>query len=133
MGMLDAIFGGSKGISATLHKTLGGTATIRVANYSRNEATGILSPTYVEYQVPFVPNPSTNARAGLNAPSASRSDVREPEGKLSGTFPLASLPASIKPERDVIVYGGIEYTIETVERLNVGNVGVQYSITARRD
>lgn len=132
MGILDGVFAGENGVSAMLHKTLGGTAKVRIVGYTRDGATEILTPAYTEYEVPFVPGNADNSRAPLGASGASRSDVREPESLLSGTFPCAALDADVKPERDRIVYGGIEYQIESVEKLNVGDAPVQYSITARR-
>ena len=132
MGVLDKIFSGANGISALLHRTLGGTATIRIASFTRDEATGALLSSYEDFEIPFVPNNVQNSKNGLNAPNASRSDVRTPQDILLGTFPCASLDASIKPERDLIVYDGIPYVIETIETLNVGDANVQYSITARR-
>lgn len=132
MGILDNVFAGDNGVSAMLHKTLGGTATVRITEYERDETTGILSPSFTEYEVPFVPANADNSKKPLNAPNAARNDLREPEDILSGTFPYASLNARVKPETDSIVYGGIEYRIETAELLNVGDAPVQYSITARR-
>lgn len=132
MGVLDNVFGGASGVSTTLHGLLGGTAFVRIKTFERDSTTGELNPTFEEFEVPFVPSENENAKTDLHAPSASRSDVRENVTNLSGTFPCASLAAAIVPERDSIVYGGIEFTIESFDVLKVGDVDVQYSIRARR-
>ena len=132
MGILDGVFSGENGVAAMLHRTLGGTAAVRIYSFQRDATTGALVPSYDDYEVPFVPGNAEGSRTPLAASGASRSDAREPENLLSGTFPCAALSEAVKPERDRIVYDGIEYLIEKVERLNVGDAPVQYSITARR-
>lgn len=132
MGVLDNVFGGESGVSATLHGLLGGTATIRIYSYERDSTTGALVPSYDEYEVPFVPSAAENSQTQLNASGAARSDVRENVNILSGTFPCASLNASMKAERDSIVFGGVEFKIESFDTLKVGDADVQYSIQARR-
>lgn len=132
MGLLDNVFGGSGGVSALLHGMLGTTATIRVKSFERDSATGALVPSFVEYEVPFVPSNAENSRSQLNSAGVSRSDVRESENTLSGTFPCAYLGADLAAERDSIVFGGVEYAIESFEKLQVGDADVQFSIRARR-
>lgn len=132
MGVLDNVFGGDNGISAILHRLLGGNATIRLKNYSRNAETGELVPSFEDVKVPFVPNNADNSLTPLSASGVSRSDIRENSDTLSGTFPCSALKSTIKPQRDSIIFFGQEFQIETVDTLKVGDVDVQFSITARR-
>ena len=132
MGILDNIFSGEKGVSAVLHRTFGTTALLRIKTYVRDEKTGAMIPNVTEFEVDFVPAKTQNSRTSLNAPRTSRSDFRTEENILSGTFPTAKIDASITPEKDTIVYCGLEYTIQTAELIKVGDKSVQYSITARR-
>lgn len=132
MGLLDSVFAGESGVSSLLHKTLGGTAIIRTRSFERDSTTGETIPSFEETSVPFAPGNEEKSSASLNAPSASRSDVREPRDILSGSFPCASLSGKIVAERDTVVFNGVEYLIESAELLNVGDAEVQYSITARR-
>lgn len=132
MGVLDYVFDGEKGLSAVLHEMFGAQATIRIKSFERDEKTGSMIPSFVEYEVPFIPNPLQKTVVGLNAPNASRSDVRVGEYILSGTFPKSAVNAVITPEKDTIVVDGIEYMIQSLELLKVGSKEVQYSITAKR-
>ena len=132
MGILDTVFAGDNGVSAMLHRTLGGSAIIRKTVYSRDQETGILTPTFTDYPVPFVPADNGENKTPLNAAGTNRSDVREPVSILSGTFPCSALNASVEPESDLIVYNGIEYRSETAELLSVGDTPVQYLIRGRR-
>lgn len=132
MGLLDSVFAGANGVSSMLHKMFGANAAIRTRTYTRDETTGILTESFSETPVTFVPSNEQDSKAALNAPRTGRNDVREPVDILSGTFPSASLSVKITPERDTIVVGGIEYLIEAADLLTVGEAGVQYSITARR-
>lgn len=132
MGILDNVFGGAAGVSALLHETLGGSATIRVKASTKDKATGIVSlATVAEYAAPFVP--ATISKAKTPETGANLTANRPPVETLAGTFPCASVDgAKLLAERDSIVYGGVEYVIESIETLNVGDEPVQYSITARR-
>lgn len=132
MGLLDSVFAGESGVSSMLHNMFGGTAVIRTRSFERDTTTGELIPSFEETNVPFVPGNEEKSKATLNAPSASRSDVREPMNILSGSFPCSSLSGKIVAERDTIVFNGVEYLIESAELLNVGDAEVQYSIRARR-
>lgn len=132
MGLLDNVFGGAGGVTNTLHNLLGGTATIRIATSTRDETTGRVDTTWDEYDVPFIPGTGAESKTPLSAPGASRSDVREPLSVLSGSIPTAALDAPPRAERDKIVYQGVEYLITTVDSVNIGDVSVQYSITAKR-
>lgn len=132
MGILDNIFSGEKGVSAVLHKTFGTNAKIRIKKYNRDQLTGIMHFVVSEFDIYFVPDNTQYSVEQLNAPNASRSDFRHNECILSGTFPTAQIDASITPEKDTIVYCGIEYTIQSADLVKVGDKNVQYSITARR-
>lgn len=132
MGILDSIFDGEKGLSAVLHGMFGTTATIRIKSFERDEKTGSMIPSFIEYEVPFVQNPLQKANVDLKAPNTSRSDIRVGEYILSGTFPKSAVSTVITPEKDTIVVDGIEYMIQSLELLKVGSKEVQYSITAKR-
>lgn len=132
MGVLDNVFAGSNGVSALLHRTLGGTAVIRVVSgYTRDE-NGFLTPTYNDYQVPFVPADVKDEKKAENAPGAGRTDVRVPLNEIAGSFACASLSETIAPERDSLILNGVSYTITSVDTLKVGDADVQYYVRARR-
>ena len=132
MGILDSTFAGKSGLAAILHETLGGTATVRIASFRKDESSGEVERFYASYSVPFVPSSNAARKVDLSAPNASRSDIRERNLTLAGTIPVASLGAEPRPERDLIVFQGAEYLITAVELLSVGDAPVQYSITAER-
>ena len=132
MGILDATFAGKSGLAAMLHETLGGTATVKSARFRKDEKTGEVERFYASYAVPFVPSSATARKVDLSAPGASRSDIRESATTLAGTIPVASLEVEPRAERDLVVYQGAEYLIVAVELLSVGDLPVQYSITAER-
>lgn len=132
MGILDSIFAGDSGLVSSLHNTLGGTATIKIAVFQRNAERGTVETQYQSYEVPFVPASGVDSTTDLNAPSASRNDYREPLGNLSGTIPTSALDVAIRPEKDLIELNGVEYLITNVDVLRVGNADAMYSITAIR-
>lgn len=132
MGILDSIFAGDSGLVSSLHNTLGGTATIKIAVFQRNAERGTVETQYQSYEVPFVPASGVDSTTDLNAPGASRNDYREPLGNLSGTIPTSALDVAIRPEKDLIELNGVEYLITNVDVLRVGNADAMYSITATR-
>ena len=132
MGILDATFAGKSGLVATLHETLGGRAVVKIASFRKEKRTGAVERFYASYAVPFVPSSATARKVDLSAPGATRSDIRESASTLAGTIPVASLEVEPRAERDLIVYQGAEYLIVAVDLLSVGDLPVQYSITAER-
>lgn len=132
MGILDAVFAGSLGLSTMLHKSLGGTATVMIAIDRRDEETMTIARAYQSYEVPFIPTSAARGATSATSSGTTRSDVREPTDALSGSIPCSELAAAPRPQIDRVVFLGVEYLIETVDVLRVGNADVQYSITASR-
>lgn len=132
MGLLDSVFAGDSGIAAMLHDMLGGSIVIRKKNYSRNEDTGELVESYVDFPVSFVPSDANKATTNENAPGTGRSDVRIPSDEVSGTFPCSSLSFVPVANRDSLVINAVEYVIQTISTLKVGDSDVMYTLTAKR-
>ncbi len=127
MGVLDNVFGGLSGVSSVLHNMLGGTATVKY----RSLSSGALVVTS-SVDVPFVPTTNKQERQPETSEKRVLSGVRTPANILSGTIPCAFLLSNLREEIDVIAVGGVDYVVTTVETLRVGNVNVQYAITARK-
>ena len=132
MGILDDVFAGVGGISAELHRMLGGDAIVRVKTYIRDGETNSLIPSFQDFLVPFVPAEIHKERRSENAPDSHRSETRLSAEEITGTFPFYFVDVPIVAERDSIVVNNVEYTISTIDLLKVGSAAVQYSITAKR-
>lgn len=132
MGLLDSVFGGDDGIAAMLHDMLGGTVVLRKKSYSRNEDTGELIESFVDLPVSFVPADANKATTNENSPGTGRSDVKIPSDEVSGTFPCSSIDFVPVANRDSLVIDAVEYVIQTISTLKVGNSDVMYSLTAKR-
>lgn len=132
MGVLDSIFAGENGVASLLHKMLGGSAVIRVKSYYRNEDTGELLSSHVDHPIDFVPADEQKDLTNENAPRASRSDLKIPSDVVSGTFASSDLQVPVVAGRDSLVFGAVEYVIDKISVLKVGDAGVMYSVTAKR-
>lgn len=132
MGVLDDVFAGENGVASLLHKTFGGSAKIRVKSYYRNDETGELISTHVDHPINFVPADEQKDLANENAPRASRSDLKIPSDVVSGTFAYSNLQVPVVAGRDSLVIGAVEYAIEKISVLKVGDAAVMYSVTAKR-
>ncbi len=133
MGVLDSVFGGRKGVVAMLLQTLGGEAVAKIAvGKTTDERTGEIRTTFAEKRVPFVPENATQNEAASAVPEGAANGLRRVATEIVGTVPAAFFDAAPRVGRDFLNVGGIDYRLERVETVRVGNEVVQFRLVGKR-
>ena len=131
MGVLDAIFGGANGLTATLFSTLGAKAVLKVETGSTRLASdgGRLVKTYDSFDVDFVPNVRENSTNRPEIPDANADGLRRRKASISGAISAANCESAPRPNRDLLEAGGVEYRLVRVDSTVVGNAVCSYEIS----
>lgn len=122
MGVLDSVFSGRKGVVAMLAQTLGGEAIAKIAvGKTTDERTGEIRTTFAEKRVPFVPENATQSEAASAVPEGAANGLRRVATEIVGTVPAAFFDAAPRAGRDFLNVDGVDYRLERVETVRVGN------------